>query len=135
MAQGAARLAPSAWVRLSAGEGAKGPRVYDWAWVPLAEEVAAGWGRWLLVRRSLAKPTELAYYRVFGRAETTLAAAVRTAGRRWAVEETIQTSKGEVGLDQHEVRHWTPWYRYPTLAMLAHAYLCVLRATAAEKGG
>ena len=135
VAQGAARLAPSAWVRLSAGEGAKGPRVYDWAWVPLAEEVAAGWGRWLLVRRSLAKPTELAYYRVFGRAETTLAAAVRTAGRRWAVEETIQTSKGEVGLDQYEVRHWTPWYRYLTLAMLAHAYLCVLRATAAEKGG
>ena len=63
------------------------------------------------------------------------ASQVRVAGSRWAVEETLETSKGEVGLDQYEVRHWTPWYRYITLALLAHAYLGVLRARAAEKGG
>ena len=131
----AARLAPPQWERRSCGQGAKGPRVYDWAWVRLAEPAAAGWERWLLVRRSIDRPEELAYYRVFGPVGTLLAEAVRVAGTRWAVEETIETSKGEVGLDQYEVRHWRPWYRYITLAMLAHSYLTVLRASAAEKGG
>lgn len=131
----AARLAGPAWERLSAGNGSKGPRVYDWGWMPLAEPSEAGWGRWVLVRRSISNPAELAYYVVFGRAGTTRAEAVRVAGTRWAVEETIKTSKGEVGLDHYEVRHWTPWYRYITLALLAHAYLCVLRAHALEKGG
>jgi SRSO17 transposase len=131
----AARLAPSDWEPISAGNGAKGPRVYDWAWVPLSRLPEPGWGHWLLVRRSLAKPDELAYYVVFGPAGTTRPEAVQVAGARWAVEEAIETSKGEVGLDQYEVRHWTPWYRYITLAMLAHAYLCVLRAHAVEKGG
>ncbi len=131
----AARLAPPEWERLSAGNGAKGPRLYDWALIPLREPAPAGWERFLLVRRSLSDPTELAYYRGYGPAGTPRAEAVRVAGTRWAVEETIETSKGEVGLDQYEVRHWTPWYRYITLAMLAHAYLCVVRASAVEKGG
>jgi hypothetical protein len=103
--------------------------------VPLARLPEPGWGHWLLVRRSVAQPDELAYYVVFGPAATTRAAAVQVAGTRWCVEETIESAKGEVGLDQYAVRHWTPWYRYITLAMLAHAYLCVLRAHAAEKGG
>jgi SRSO17 transposase len=131
----AARLTEGCWERISAGNGAKGPRLYDWAWVPLSRMPEPEWGHWLLVRRSLTKPQALAYYVVFGPAETSRAEAVQVAGRRWAVEETIETSKGEVGLDQYEVRHWTPWYRYLTLAMLAHAYLCVLRAHALEKGG
>jgi SRSO17 transposase len=131
----AARLTAADWERISAGNGAKGPRLYDWAWVPLSRLPEPGWGYWLLVRRSVAKPQELAYYVVFGPAETSRAEAVQVAGTRWAVEETIETSKGEVGLDQYEVRHWTPWYRYITLAMLAHAYLGVLRAHAQEKGG
>jgi SRSO17 transposase len=131
----AARLAAGEWERQSAGNGAKGPRIYDWAWVPLARWPEPGWGHWLLVRRSVAKPEELAYYVVFGPAGTTLPEAVQVAGTRWAVEETIETAKGEVGLDQYEVRHWMPWYRYITLALLAHAYLCVLRAHARKKGG
>jgi SRSO17 transposase len=131
----AARLDPPAWERRSAGNGAKGPRLYDWALILLAERSPSGWERFLLVRRSLRDPTELAYYRGYGPTGMSLAEAVRVAGSRWAVEETIETSKGEVGLDQYEVRHWTPWYRYITLAVLAHAYLCVLRASAAEKGG
>jgi SRSO17 transposase len=130
-----ARIGENSWQRISAGNGAKGPRVYDWAWVLLHRMPEPGWGHWLLVRRSVAKPEELAYYVVFGPAGTPLSEAVRVAGTRWAIEETIETSKGEVGLDQYEVRHWTPWYRYITLAMLAQAYLCVLRAHALEKGG
>ena len=68
-------------------------------------------------------------------AETTLAAQVRVAGMRWTVEESIQTAKGEVGLDQYEVRSWTGWYRHITLACLAHALLTVVRAKAPEMLG
>jgi SRSO17 transposase len=131
----AARLGAPAWERISAGNGAKGPRIYDWAWMPLSRLSEPGWGHWLLVRRSIARPEELAYYVVFGPAQTTRVEAVEVAGTRWAVEETIETAKGEVGLDQYEVRHGTPWYRYITLALLAHASLGVVRAHAREKGG
>jgi SRSO17 transposase len=130
------RLAPAdGWVRLSAGDGAKGPRVYDWAAAPLAEPVEPGWGRWLLVRRSLADPAELAFYRAFGPADTSLTGLVRVAGARWAIEEAIESAKGEVGLDQYEVRKWVSWYRHITLALLAHAFLTVTRRYAATAGG
>jgi len=84
----------------------------------------------VLVRRSLSDPTALAYYRAWGPATTTLAALVRVAGTRWVIEECIERAKGEVGLDEYEVRRWTAWYRYVTLALLAHAYLEVTRAQA-----
>jgi SRSO17 transposase len=135
----ATRLPADAWQRLSAGAGSKGPRTYDWALLPLAEAAPADWAQWLLVRRSLAAPTQLAYYRVCAPAATPLAAIVRVAGTRWTVEQCLETGKGEVGLDQYEVRKWVSWYRHITLALLVHAYLTVLRAQAAgeaaEKGG
>ena len=133
----AAALAPDAWVRLSAGEGSKGPRLYDWAWVRLARWPVPGWAHWLLVRRSLDHPTDVAYYVVFGPADATLEALVRVAGTRWAVEESFAIAKGEVGLDHYEVRRWDGWYRHITLALLAQAFLTVVRARAAgaEKGG
>lgn len=125
------------WHRLSAGEGSKGPRLYDWARVPLAEPALAGWTHALLVRRSPETPTDLAYYRAFAPADTPLAALVRVVGWRWAIEEVIEQAKGEVGLDEYEVRSWTGWYRRVTLALLAHAFLVATRAAAqaAEKGG
>ncbi len=126
-----ARVPAADWQRLSAGAGAKGPRWYDWALLPLAEPAPAGWALWLLVRRSLTDPTQLAFYRVFGPAATTIEAIVAVAGTRWAVEECIETGKGEVGLDEYEVRRWTGWHRHVTLALLAHAYLTVTRASAA----
>ncbi len=138
-AQVAAKIPPGQWQRLSAGEGAKGPRLYDWALQALVGPVDPGWSRWLLVRRRLSEPTELAYYVGFGPAGTSLAEMVRVAGSRWAIEESFETAKGEVGLDQYEVRRWLGWYRHITLALLAHAYLTVTRAYAAaasrEKGG
>jgi SRSO17 transposase len=126
----------TAWERLSAGDGAKGLRIYDWARVGLAEATTEGWGRWLLVRRSLGDPTKLAYYRVYAPAERTLSAMVGVAGQRWTIEESIEDAKGEVGLDQYEVRRWTGWYRHITLALLAHAFLAVTRRRAqdGEKG-
>ena len=134
-----ATVAAENWQRLSVGDGAKGPRLYDWARIQLRQGPAPRWEHWLLVRRSLSKPTELAYYIVFGPATSTLAQVAQVAGRRWTVEECIEQAKGEVGLDQYEVRHWTSWYRHITLALLAQAYLSVMRKHAAEqdreKGG
>ena len=124
----------SAWVRCSAGNGAKGPRVYDWTAVKIRPLREPGKGHWLLARRSLAKPGELAYYLCFGPAETTLAELVRVAGTRWAIEECFEEAKGEAGLDQYEVRRWDGWHRHITLAMLAHAYLTVIKYQAMEQG-
>ncbi len=133
----AAALSPDAWGQHSAGAGSKGPRVYDWARVRLARWPVPGWAHWLLVRRSLDDPTALAYYVVFGPAGTTLPTLVRVAGIRWAVEESFAIAKGEVGLDHDKVRRWDGWYRHLTLALLAQAFLTVVRARAAgaEKGG
>ena len=88
----------------------------------------------LLARRSLAKPGELGYYVCYGPAGTTLEELVRVAGTRWAIEECFEEARGEVGLDQYEVRKWEGWYRHITLAMLAHAYLSVIKHRAVEQG-
>jgi SRSO17 transposase len=124
-----AALPAAAWRRLSAGEGSQGPRLYDWAWVLLSPPIP-GWAQWVLARRSVSDPTELAYYRAAGPAETALPALVRVAGTRWAVEEGFERAKDLVGLDQYEVRRWGAWYRHMTLTLLAHAYLEVTRAQA-----
>ena len=124
----------SGWVRISAGDGAKGPRVYDWAAVEIRPLREPGKGHWLLVRRSIANPGELAYYVCYGPAGTALEELVRVAGRRWTIEECFGEAKGEVGLDQYEVRRWDGWYRHITLAMLAHACLTVIRHHALEQG-
>jgi SRSO17 transposase len=129
-AQVATKIPPGQWERLSAGKGTKGPRLYDWALKPLVGPVDPAWGSWLLVRRSLSAPTEVAYSVVCGPVGTPLAEMVRVAGSRWAIAESFETAKGEVGLDQYEVRSWTGWYRHITLALLAHAYLTVTRAQA-----
>ncbi len=135
----AALLPQEAWVVLSAGEGSKGERLYEWAWLRLPEEEPASLGRarWVLIRRSLSDPSERAYYRAYGPAPTSLAELVRVAGSRWRIEEGYEQAKGEVGLDQYEVRGFRAWYRHVTLALLAHAILVVLRgqANAQEKKG
>jgi SRSO17 transposase len=123
-----AALVTEGWDRLSAGDGAKGPRWYDWLWLPLAAPWQPDWRRWLLVRRSLSEPTELTAYVVFAPQERALANVVRVAGSRWTVERCFEEAKGEVGLDHYEVRSWTGWYRHITLAMWAYALLTVLRA-------
>ncbi len=130
------QVASKGWTRLSAGDGAKGPRVYDWAWGQVRESaVQAGWVEWWVARRSLSDPTDIAYYLACAPAATTLQRLVEVAGTRWAVEESLETAKGEVGLDQYEVRKWTGWYRHITLALLAHACLTVTRAQAGGSDG
>ena len=127
----AALLPPDAWTVLSAGEGSQGPRLYEWAWLSLSMGQAGearGRGSWLLIRRSLSDPSKRAYYRVSAPVATTLQEAVQVAGRRWSVEEGLEEAKGEVGLDQYEVRGYRAWYRHITLVLLAHAVLVVARA-------
>ena len=94
----------------------------------------SGKGHWLLVRRSIANPGELAYYVCFGPAGATREELVRVAGTHWAIKKCFEEARGEVGLDQYEVRRWDGWYRHITLAMLAHAYLAVIEQQALEPG-
>jgi SRSO17 transposase len=116
------------WQRLSAGPGTKGERIYDWTRVRLTRLQEPPWEHWLLVRRSCQDPKDLAYYVVFGPADTTLATLARVAGRRWAVEECFEVAKQEVGLADYEIRSWHGWYRHITLALLALAFLAGMRA-------
>jgi SRSO17 transposase len=125
-----ARLPKRAWQRLSAGTGAKGHRFYDWAWIGLSSgqnEIAGQ--RWLLIRRN-RRTGELAFYRCYAPGRVPLATLVRIAGRRWTVEESFQTGKGQTGLDEHQCRTWTSWYRWTTLVLLAHAFLAITTVTA-----
>ncbi|MHB1596530.1 MAG: IS701 family transposase [Streptosporangiaceae bacterium] len=121
----AARLPRRAWQRVSAGKGAKGQRYYDWARVTVSHPGPPG--RWLLIRRH-PRTGELAFYRCYAPQPVTLAALIAIAGRRWTIEENIQASKGLAGLDEHQVRTWTSWHRWVTLAMLAAAFLAIAAA-------
>jgi SRSO17 transposase len=124
----AAQLPRATWKRLSVGDGAKGPRIYDWAWLPLTVPLSSpGWGRWLLVRRSIHAPEELAYYLAAGPADTSLERLAWVAGQRWTIEGCFEEAKGQVGLDEYEV------HRHITLALLAHAFLTVVRSFAQTK--
>ena len=118
------------WHRQSAGDGAKGPRLYDWAYAAYASDAAPGWEKGLLIRRKLAKPEELTFYLTLSPEEATLSELVRVAGTRWTIEACFEAAQGEVGLDEYEVRSWTGWHRPITLAMLAHAHLAVVRNAA-----
>ena len=122
-------LPEDTWQRLSAGEGSKGPRLYDWAYIPYRGG-AEGFRCALLVRRSVAKPAELAFHLTQAPEATTLAELVRVAGARWTIESCFEQAKGEVGLDQYEVRSWVGWHRHVTLSMLALAYLAAVRKAA-----
>ena len=124
------RVLARAWQCVSAGAGAKGHRLYDWAFARLDHDgppPADQAGRhWLMVRRNRATG-ELDFYRCCTPCPTPLAVLVKVAGRRWTIQERFQTGKDLCGLDQHQLRRWRCWYRWVTLAMLAHAVLVVAR--------
>ena len=117
------------WRRLNAGDGAKGPRWYDWAYRSYAGG-AKGFRCGLLVRRSVDDPGETTFYLTHAPEATTPDRLVKIAGSRWSIESLFEQSKGEVGLDPYEVRSWTGWHRHVTFAMLALAYLAAVRKDA-----
>jgi len=127
----ATRLPRRAWQRYSAGEGAKGHRYYDWAWASIDPQRPGH--RWLLIRRN-QRTGELAFYRCYSPRHVPLPALVKVAGIRWATEENFQAAKGLTGLDDHQVRRWSSWYRWTTLAMLALAFLTVAAALEHARG-
>jgi len=134
----AASVPSRAFKKISAGMGAKGPRLYSWARTPVHLPGQPGQpprSGWLMIRRSLTNPTDCAYYLCSAPPGTTLTTLVAVAGKRWAIEETFQTGKPEVGLDHYQVRRYDGWYRHMILAMFAHAFLTVTRAASAGKGG
>ncbi|MCA1719400.1 MAG: IS701 family transposase [Actinobacteria bacterium] len=116
------------WRRISAGDGSKGPRLYDWLRLPLNPPLQESFERWLLVRRSIEDPDELTAYTVFAPEGTTLEELAKVAGMRWRVEIGFEEAKGGVGLSHYEVRSWRGWYRHVTLALFAHAFLAAIRA-------
>src|SRR5688500_15915628 len=120
-------LPASAWVRLSAGKGSKGARLYDWAYLELATLPAdavdpaldeSTWTRGLLIRRSLADAS-LAFFTTWCPAGTPVEALVAVEGRRWAIEDAFETAKTELGLAHTESRSWHGWHRHVSLVMLA----------------
>lgn len=124
----AGELKAGDWHALSAGEGAKGPRLYHWARLPLNWTTQDGFERWLLFRRSLRNPEEIAYYFAHAREGTSLAELAGAAGLRWTIEECFLRAKDDLGLDHCEARSWHAWHRHMTLVMAAAAFLAKLAA-------
>jgi SRSO17 transposase len=132
-------LPGSAWARLSAGDGTKGPRLHDWAYLELADLEAAEygddlsglWTRGLLIRRSIADG-ELAFFSTWCPAGTGITTLVKVEGHRWAIEDGFETAKNELGLDHNETRSWHGWHRHVSLVMLAFAMLAAIRRRANE---
>jgi len=109
------------------------PALGSWVCLELSSECVAGMRRWLLVRRDAEDPDDDAYFLAFGPEQTPEAELVRVCTTRWQIEEGFAQAKGEVGLDQYEVRKWAAWHRHATLCLLAHAYLVVLRQAAQQE--
>jgi SRSO17 transposase len=124
----AAAMAEEDWHSLSAGEGAKGPRLYHWARAPLRWDAEEGFERWLLIRRSRHDPEAMAYYFAYAPQGTSLAELAGAAGLRWTIEQAFQRAKDDLGLDHCEARSWHGWHRHMTLVMAAAAYLAKLSA-------
>jgi len=125
------------WQRLTVAEGEKGPLTYDWACQRVIESCDQLPGResWLMVRRSVSDPTELAYFLSNAPATVSLLKLAQVAATRYTVEQCFEEGKGETGLDDYQVRYWHSWYRHITLSMMAHAWLASVRHQATEEKG
>src|SRR6266700_354862 len=110
------------WQRLSQRQSTKGERLFDWARLPLVQAGTTDGRHWLVVRRRLDDPNELAYYLVWAPADTLLPTMVQAIVARWHIEEDLQAGKA-LGLDHYEVRSYLGWYRHITLVLLAAAFL------------
>jgi len=127
-------LPKSAWRRLSAGEGTKGPRLHDWAYLELADldagqynsALTGQWTRGLLIRRNIADG-DLAFFSTWCPKGTPMQKLVSVEGHRWAIEDSFEAAKNELGLDHNESRSWHGWHRHVSLVMLAFAMMAIIR--------
>ena len=128
------QIDPGRWQRLSAGDGTKGARLNDWAYYELADLNAADynaehsglWTRGLLIRRNIADG-DLAFFSTWCPAGTAIQTLVTVEGHRWAIEDSFETTKNELGLDHNETRSWHGWHRHVSLVMLAFAMMAAIR--------
>ncbi|NJM30302.1 MAG: IS701 family transposase [Rhizobiales bacterium] len=131
----AQNLPKRSWRRLPSGEGTKGPRLHDWAYLELADldageysdTLTGTWTRGLLIRRSIADPADLAFFSTWCPKGTPMTKLVAIEGHRWAIEDSFETAKNELGLDHNETRSWHGWHRHVSLVMLAFAMMAVIR--------
>ncbi len=129
VAQVAYSFRPHKWKRLQIKEGSKGWREYDWA----AKRVTLSQGGtpcgrfWLLVRRSVSNPEEMAYYLCHAPAQVELKTLAFVAASRWTIETCIKEVKGEMGFDEYQVRCWEGWHRHTLFAMMAHLFVALLK--------
>lgn len=127
-------LPPGAWRRLSSGAGTKGPRLHDWAYLELADldageyndTLSGKWTRGLLARRNITNG-DLTFFSTWCPKGTPMAKLVSVEGHRWAIEDSFETAKNELGLDHNETRSWHGWHRHVSLVMLAFAMMAVIR--------
>jgi SRSO17 transposase len=125
-------LAPAAWQRLSAGQGTKGPRLFDWAYLELADlegesyGISGVWTRGLLIRRSIADG-EYSFFSTWCPVGTNIKMLAAIEGHRWAIEDSFETAKNELGLDHNESRSWHGWHRHVSLVILAFAMMATIR--------
>jgi len=127
-------LDPSSWKRLSAGEGTKGARLHDWAYCELADldtaeyddQRTGPWTRGLLIRRNIADG-DMAFFSTWCPYGTGIETLVKVEGHRWAIEDSFETTKNELGLDHNETRSWNGWHRHVSLVMLAFAMMAAIR--------
>jgi SRSO17 transposase len=122
------------WQRISAGEGTKGPRLSDWSLIQIPSSMNRPGHRYILSRRSIDDPTDLAYYFCYSERPATMQELVQVAASRWTVEECFQTGKNEAGLDHYQVRDYTAWYRHMTLSMIALAFLTIVKGAEEKRG-
>jgi SRSO17 transposase len=130
----AENLAKNAWRRLSAGEGTKGPRLHDWAYLELADldavqynsALTGEWTRGLLIRRNIAD-SDLAFFSTWCPKGASMERLVSVEGCRWAIEDSFEAAKNELGLDHNETRSWHGWHRHVSLVMLAFAMMAAIR--------
>lgn len=97
------KIPKRAW-QMSAGAGAKGQHVYDWAHIALSEPRPSH--RHLLIRRNRTTG-EFAYYRCYSPRPVPLATLIDVPGSRWRLEETFQSGRGLAELDEHQVLRYT----------------------------
>ena len=127
-------LPEDSWQRLSSGDGTKGARLHDWAYLELADLDAGDfdatfpgiWTRGLLIRRNIADG-DLAFFSTWCPIRTPIETLVRVEGHRWAIEDSFETAKNELGLDHNETRSWHGWNRHVSLVMLAFAMMATIR--------
>lgn len=124
------QLPEDAYSEVTSAEDRDASRPWQWACIELSEDGEHGMSRWLLVRRGYEDPEDIAYWLAYGEPQTPTSEMVRVCDSRWTIEECFSQAKGEVGLDQYEVRRWDAWHRYVTLCLLAHAFLAVTRLAA-----